>query len=134
MSSKRHRSRSHEDRIRDDKESNFKHRDFLRSRRDDYIGRIQKAGFTDEEKQELSDKMEELHNHELTLADSRLQIVLDFEPVRDMHDKEERREYLDDRKRRREIQREKDNETREKIKVIRTHVDNRLRAAERGEL
>jgi hypothetical protein len=79
-------------------------------------------------------KMEELHAHEMQLADSRLQIVLDFEPVRDMHNKEERRAYLDERKARREVQREKDNVTREKIKVIRTHVDNRLRAAERGEL
>lgn len=134
ISGRRHRSRSHEDRTRDDKEANYKHREFLRSRKDETVSRIHAAGFHDHEKAELAAKMEELHAHEMTLADSRLQIVLDFEGVRDMHDKAERRAYLDERKARREKQREKDEVTREKIKKIREHVDGRLRAAERGEL
>jgi len=135
MKKRRRSSSSHEERIKNDKEDNYKHREFLRKRKNDVVGRIQKAAlFAPEEKETLSQKMEELHAHEMTLADSRLQIVLDFEGVRDMHDKEERRAYLDERRARREKQREKDNVTREKIKEIREHVDARLREAERVEL
>jgi len=124
--------RNHEERTKFEKEDNMKHREFLRKRADDMHGRISQAGFDEKEIMLLKKHIEELHSHELKLADSRLQITLDFEGVREMTDKVKRRKYLDEKRRKREIQREKDNVIRERIKEIRDHLDNRLREKERG--
>lgn len=126
--------RSHADRTKMEKEQHEKHREFLLNRKTDFLGRINKANFDPEEAVLLRREAEELHTAENTLVDTRLQITLDFEGVRDITDKVKRREYLDMTKKRREERREVDNVTRERIRELREHIENRLREVERNEL
>lgn len=102
----RHRDapRSHEDRAKMEKEQHEKHREFLGKRKDDFLARIERDGFDAEEATTLKADVHELHRLENTLVDSRMQITLDFEGVRDITDKVKRREYLDQTKKRREGQ------------------------------
>ena len=96
--------RSHEDRAKNEKEQHEKHREFLGKRKDDFLARIERDGFGAEEAASLTADVHELHRLENTLVDSRMQITLDFEGVRDITDKVKRREYLDRTKKRREEQ------------------------------
>jgi hypothetical protein len=95
-------------------------------------GRINNAiSMSVDRKAELLEHVDEMHEIEMALADSRLQITHDFEHVHTM-EKEERRAHLDDRREKRAVQREKDNKKRDRMTELRKKVNGALDAAERG--
>lgn len=126
--------KTHEERVEMEKEQNKKHLAFIAKRKDDYLIRIEKAGFTPEEANFLTKEVDELSAEEAALVESRMQISLDFHDARQFTDAKERQEFLGAAKKRREENRAKDEKSREHIRVLRDHIDLRLRQKERAEL